>query len=256
MGDGEGARLLLEGAGRMGIALDPGVAARLVEFQEEVARWNRRINLTGLGAEEMAERHVLDSLACAQAVLDLGRPGAGGPLCVVDVGSGAGFPGVVIRLHGGRDRVRVVLVEAAAKRARFLRQVCGRLGLEDVEVWERRAEDAGRLAEGRESFDVAVARAVARLAVLAELCLPLVRLGGLFLAMKGPRAEEEIEEGQAAVRAMGGVVEAVIGYVLPFGGGERKLVAIRKAEPTPERYPRRAGVPERRPVGVGKSARG
>lgn len=232
---------LERGAKELGIDLDSRVLGLLGRYYEEIVEWSGRVNLTAIeGEEEAAVKHFLDSLTCLLAV-DL----AGGS-SVVDVGSGAGFPGVVLKV--ARPRIKLTLVEASRKRAEFLEHVVGVLGLGDVQVIWDRAERVGRAAEHRETYDVATARAVAEMAVLAELCLPLVRTGGVLVAQKGPGASEEMEAAAAAVDAMGGRVERLTRVSLPLGYGERMLVVIAKGSPTPDRYPRRPGIPGKRPI--------
>lgn len=233
--------VLEHGAEELGIELGAEAVVLFDRYYRELTEWNRRINLTSIeGEEEVAIKHFLDSLTCLLAV-DL-REGSS----VVDVGSGAGFPGVALKV--ARPGIRLTLVEASGKKAGFLREIVGVLDLEDVEVLWDRAERVGRMAGHRESYDVATARGVAEMAALVEVCLPLVRVGGVFVAQKGPDVSEEMAGALAAVEAMGGRVERLIPVALPFGCGGRTLLVIRKESPTPEEYPRRPGIPEKRPI--------
>ncbi|MGE5594341.1 MAG: 16S rRNA (guanine(527)-N(7))-methyltransferase RsmG [Betaproteobacteria bacterium] len=228
-------------ASELGIRLDSRAVGAFERHYRVLTDWNRRVNLTSIeGEEEAAVKHFLDSLTCLLAV-DLPEG------CkVVDVGSGAGFPGVVLKV--ARTGINLALVEASRKRADFLRDLVAVLGLDGVEVLWDRAERLGRAPAHRESYDVATARAVGEMAVLAELCLPLVRVGGVFVAQKGPDAREEMEASTAAVEAMGGLVERVVPVSLPFGYGGRTVVVVRKESETPPCYPRRPGIPEKRPI--------
>ncbi len=232
---------LASGARDLGIDLDAGMVELFERYQRELVEWSRRMNLSAIESEEeVAAKHFLDSLTCVLAV-DLPEG-----CSVADVGSGAGFPGVVLKV--ARPSIKLTLIEASRKRTEFLRHIADVLGLGDVEVVWDRAERLGRMPNHRESHDVAVARAVAELAVLAELCLPLVRIGGALVAQKGPRASEEVAGAVTAVEAMGGRVDRLIPASLPLGYGERTLVVIRKESPTPGKYPRRPGIPEKRPI--------
>lgn len=213
-----------------------------------VRQWNERVNLTAItGEREMVVKHVLDSATVLGAV-EL-RPGQR----LLDVGSGAGFPGVVLKILC--PEVAVDLLESLGKRCRFLEHVRAKLvalglrGAEDgLRVLQGRAEDWGRRPGHREGYDVVVARAVATMRVLAEYCLPFVRVGGLFVAMKGPGVEEELGAAGRALGVLGGEVDRVVEVELPEGAGRRNLVVVRKVAPVPEAYPRKAGVPERRPL--------
>lgn len=220
-------------------------ARALVRFKAELARWNERMDLTGLEEEaDVLEKHFLDSLGCW-----LGGWVVGGAR-VIDVGSGAGFPGLVLAITGRRvpGGFELSLLESSERKVAFLRHVCGVLGLSWVRVIQGRAEAVGRDAMYRERFEVAVARAVAPLAVVAEYCLPLVRAGGWFLAMKGARAEEEVGHARRAIEVLGGEVAALTWYRLPFCGRRRAVVAVRKVGPAPAKYPRRPGMPAKRPL--------
>jgi 16S rRNA (guanine527-N7)-methyltransferase len=184
--------------------------------------------------------HLLDALVAVP------RLGAAAGARLLDLGSGVGVPGIPLALV--RPDLGVALVEASARRAAFLRGVVATLGLgARVQVVARRAEELGRDPAWREGAAVVVARAVASLRVLAELGLPLCAVGGRLLAWKGPRWAEEVREAERALRVLGGVVEGVDAVRLPGGAG-RALVALRKVAPTPPEFPRRVGVPARRPL--------
>lgn len=233
--------LIRQGAGALGIALAPEETDRYGAALRELLEWNRRMNLTAADdARALAVKHVLDSLTYFRAL----EAGAG--TRVLDVGTGAGFPGMVIKIHA--PETPVVLLDSTRKKLDFVEHLAAALGLSGVSVIHARAEDAGRDRRWRGQFDVVVARAVAELRVLAELCLPFVRVGGHFLAMKGPRGDEELEAAGRALSLLGGEVERVVPLSLPFGAGERRLILIRKRRPTPPAYPRKAGTPARKPL--------
>jgi len=239
--------LLTEGLRSFGFEPSPVVCESLIRHLAMVAEWNERMNLTAITDErEMVIKHVLDS-AAGLTVVDV----AAGTR-VLDVGSGAGFPGVVWKCL--RPEAEVVLLESLQKRCRFLeavgeeviRPLTGSDGGYRV-LWAR-AEDAGHRKEEREQYDVVTARAVAAMRVLVEYCLPFVRVGGRFVALKGPDIEQEVSEATRAMDVLGGQLEAVQVVHLPEGAGTRSLVVIRKAKPTPAKYPRKAGVPAKNPI--------
>ena len=189
---------------------------------------NRVMNLTAInGEDESATKHFLDSAA---PLLRVSLSG----VRVIDVGSGAGFPGLPLRIL--QPDMRLTLLDAQQKRVGFLRQVCDALGFDDVQCVHARAEELTGL---RGQFDFATARAVARLNVLAELCLPYVKVGGAFLALKGPGAAEELAEAERAVRLLGAAVEEVFDYAIPGEVLRHNIVILRKTAPTPKQYPRR-----------------
>ncbi|MCL5676992.1 MAG: 16S rRNA (guanine(527)-N(7))-methyltransferase RsmG [Firmicutes bacterium] len=229
------------GAAALGVGVSAGALTAMGRFAELLVEWNEQVNLTAITApEEIARKHFVDSLSVLRAIDD--KPG----LRLVDVGSGAGFPGLVVAM--ARPQWRVLLVDALAKRVSFLHQAIAETGLGNVQAVHLRAEEAGRRSELREQFDVATARAVAGLPVLAEYCLPLVRPGGLFLAMKAREVEREMAEATPAVTALGAEYLDVLRFTLPGATEERAIVRIRKTESTPQGYPRRPGLPEKKPL--------
>ena len=191
--------------------------------------WNQRMNLTAITDDQgVAEKHFLDSLL----PLTLWELPRGARL--VDVGTGAGFPAVPIKLL--RPDIQITLLDSLQKRLTFLEEVCGQLGIQ-AELLHARAEDAGRDPARRERYDVATSRAVAGMDLLAEYCLPLVRPGGVLLALKGSGGAAEAQAGAAMVERCGGTLRAVKEYALP-SGDRRTLVVVEKTSPTPQRYPR------------------
>ncbi|MCL6612505.1 MAG: 16S rRNA (guanine(527)-N(7))-methyltransferase RsmG [Peptococcaceae bacterium] len=207
---------------------------------EIMAEENRKHSLTSImGEKEVAVKHFIDSMTCLK-VLDLEKE------YVVDLGTGAGFPGVPLKII--RPRIKLLLVDSAKKKVEFLADLIKKIGLEKTEARWDRAERMGGSSEYREKAEIVVSRAVASLNALAELCLPLVKVGGMFLAMKGPGAEEEMKTARKAIDLLGGTVERVERFRLPLIPEERSLILIRKTAPTPERYPRRPGIPAKRPL--------
>src|SRR6266511_3120408 len=212
-----------------GLPLSEAQIDQLATYAAELRRWNERVNLTAIDDEAgIVVRHFLDSLRCALSWGD--APGS-----LVDVGAGAGFPGLPLKIL--RPELRLTLVESVAKKAAFLRHVVDMLGLAGVEVVVARAEALGRDAAHRGRYDVAVARAVAELRVLAEYCLPLCRVGGRFLAPKGAQIAAEVQSAQPAIAQLGGRLLAVEDVDLP-GLEPRSLVVVAKVASTPPRYPR------------------
>lgn len=189
---------------------------------------------------EIWRKHFLDSLLLFFA-LDIPEGAR-----VIDMGTGAGLPGLVVKIY--RPDLEVALVDSNHKKLAFVQRVVGELGLRDVECKAARVEELARRGNWRESFDLALARAVAELRVLVEYGLPFVKLGGKLVAYKGAQAEEEIERARRALDLVGGEVEDVWKGQLPEGGEERRIVIIRKTLPTSPQWPRRVGIPSKRPL--------
>ncbi len=230
--------LLEEGARELGVELTASHLDAFERYYAMLADWGRRIDLTTvLDPEGVQRRHFLESLAVGATLRRLGLLPDGA--AVIDVGSGAGFPGLPIRIVWP---VRLTLVEARRKRAAFLEAVVDALGLRNVAVIAGRAETLARMPAHREVYDVAVSRALAPARTLAELTLPFVRVGGVSAAPKGERLDDELAE---AVRALETLHAAAETHPLPTGG---RLLVLRKLGPTPERFPRRPGIPSKRPL--------
>ena len=216
-------------AASFGVRLDGTALDRFDRYARLLCDWNEKINLTAITApEEIVIKHFADSLSLLQT--------ASFPqnAAVIDVGTGAGFPGLALKI--ARPDLRVTLLDSTKKKLAVLEEISGALGL-SVELLHLRAEEAGRQPEYREQFDVAAARAVANLRELAEYCLPFVRVGGRFLAMKSARTDAELDEAKAAIRLLGGKTKAVHTVELSEAG-ERTVVEIEKVSPTPALYPR------------------
>ena len=214
--------------------------AQFTRYYELLVETNKVMNLTAITEpEEVAVKHMVDSLLAYED----GMQGK----TLVDVGTGAGFPGVPLKIYC--PSLRVTLVDSLGKRLRFLEQVIDELGLKGIRCEHLRAEDAGRSKKHREQYDYVTARAVARLSVLSEYCLPLVKKGGKFIALKGSRFAEEIEEGEAAVKILGGKIISAEPVKLPGLDDGRAIIKIAKIKATPAQYPRKAGTPEKQPLG-------
>ena len=198
-------------------------------YYNELVEVNKYMNLTAITEKnEVYNKHFLDSLEIVRAI------DASGKFTLCDVGSGAGFPSIPLAIVS--DNVEVTIIDALNKRITFLNSLVKKLQLENVIALHKRAEDFAK--EKREAFDVVTARAVARLNVLAELCLPLVKLGGLFIAMKGQSGSEELNEAQSALKTLGGEVIKTIEFDLPNDAGKREIIVVKKVKKTPQKYPR------------------
>lgn len=214
----------------LGIALTGSMLDALDQYAEILVEYNQKVNLTAItDPEGIEDKHFADSLLLANLPETAGK--------LVDVGTGAGFPGVVAKIF--KPELQLTLMEPTGKRVEFLKYVCAQLGLSGVEFAKERAEEAARKV-WREQFDVATARGVAALPMLSEYCLPLVKVGGVFLAMKGPGAAEELAESGAALKKLGGKGSSVAEFHLP-GGDVRNIIRIKKISQTPPVYPRNGG---------------
>lgn len=234
---------LVDGARALRIDLSPAHLAAFRTYYDELILWNQRVNLTSITEfPEVQIQHFLDSLAGLLILEPKWAPG----LCLIDIGTGAGFPGVPLKMV--RPEIRLALLESTRKKAAFLRHLVSVLGLEGTEVLEGRAEEIGRRSESREAYDAAVSRAVAELRVLLELAVPLLRVGGLFVAYKGKDIGEELRMAEKALDTLHGRVVEVRPVQLPGLEEPRHLIAIEKIAPTPDKYPRRPGMPAKRPL--------
>ena len=236
-------RLLLAAAG---LELDETALSRLETYHDMLLDWNTRMDLTSVSADRMAARHFLDSLLPLKASGLIPEEGR-----LIDVGTGAGFPGLPLAI--ARPSLQVTLLEAQGKRCQFLQAVCQALGLENVTIINDRAENLGRTEGHREGYDRAVARAVAALPVLAEYLLPFVRVGGMALCWKGPAVAGEQADGAAAAARLGG---RLLPLVDMEGCGEETghvIAPMEKIEKTLPLYPRKNGMPAKRPLKADKS---
>jgi len=232
---------LEEGLKELRLSVTEAQADQLARFAALVEEGNRQQNLTRITSpEEMAVKHFVDSLSLF--LVDLPHSGAR----FLDVGTGAGFPGIPLAIC--RPQWDVVLLDSLRKRLAFLESAMNVLGLNNVSTLHARAEDAARNPAYRDSFDVVVSRAVARLPVLLELCLPFVKVGGVFVAMKGSGVEDEVEESGNALAEWNGRVRSTIELSLPAGYGQRALVVVEKTGRTKQMFPRRAGIPAKQPL--------
>lgn len=234
-------RIMSEVAVEYGLQLTEFQIAKLDLYFHMLVEWNQKINLTAITTpEEVAIKHMVDSLSCYDK--DVFNEGC----ALIDVGTGAGFPGVPLKII--RPDIRLTLLDSLNKRVSFLQQLVNELELNDVFFAHSRAEDAGRNPNLRSGFDVATSRAVARMSVLSEFCLPFVRIGGCFIALKGSQYQEEIAEAKTAIKKLGGKIDKVRTISLPRIPDVRSVIYVRKITATPSIYPRRAGMPEKNPL--------
>lgn len=230
--------LLKQGAAEYGIALDDSQVSALSDFKSILMEWNKKMNLTAIEEDrEVILKHFVDSLSIV--------PFLQGVHSIIDVGSGAGFPGIPVKIV--KPEIEVVLLDSLEKRINFLNAVITALRLDKITAFHSRAEDAGASSHYREKFDAAVARAVASLPVLLEYCLPLVKTGGIFIAMKGG-SDSEVTNSERALDILGGKIEGIKEFSLPGSDIKRNIIIVRKLRQTPTKYPRKAGKPSKEPL--------
>ncbi len=249
--------LLFDGARQLGLKLNEERLKAFEIYYRELVAWNEKLNLTAITDYDQVQiKHFLDSLTCLLAVqgpksevrgraLDLGSGTR-----AIDIGAGAGFPGLPLKIVC--PGLQLTLLEATGKKVGFLKHMVSCLELEGVEVIKGRAEELGRDAAHRERYDLALARAVAELPVLVEYALPFCRLGGIFVAQKGAEGDAEAKAAAGAMATLGGILRRIVHLELPHLSEPRSLVVIEKIAPTPEKYPRRPGIPSKRPLKVTK----
>lgn len=226
----------------LGIALTDKQKQQFDKFYELLVEWNKVMNLTGITEyEEVNEKHFVDSLSIVKAI-DMKSVKS-----VIDVGTGAGFPGIPLKI--AFPHLKVVLLDSLNKRINFLNTVIAELGLTDIKTIHGRAEDYAKQTEYREKFDLCVSRAVANLSTLSEYCLPYVSADGLFIPYKSGEIDEELENSKKAVKILGGKIENVVKFQLPGTEIGRSFVKIRKISNTNKKYPRKAGLPAKEPLG-------
>jgi 16S rRNA (guanine527-N7)-methyltransferase len=236
---------LIEGAGKLGIEFNARQVKQFELYYQELIEWNRKINLTAITDYSSVQvKHFLDSLTITLA---LPEEGAERPDCnIVDIGTGAGFPGLPLKILFPQPRL--VLIEPTTKKTAFLHHLIHKLELENVEVLNSRAEEAAHLPLYREQFSLVLSRAVALLPILVELTLPFCRIGGRFVAQKKGKLDREIDGAEKAIATLGGKLDQIKKIELDEFYDVRYLVIIDKVYPTPIKYPRRPGMPRRRPI--------
>jgi 16S rRNA (guanine527-N7)-methyltransferase len=224
-----------------GINLTPGKLEQFEIYYQTLVEWNEKMNLTAItDKEEVYLKHFYDSISAA-FYFDFTSP-----IQLCDVGAGAGFPSIPLKIVF--PSIEVTIVDSLNKRISFLNHLANQLKLNQVHFIHDRAETFGVNPAYREKFDVVTARAVARMSVLSELCLPLVKQGGAFIAMKAAHAKEELETGKKAITLLGGAVENTFTFTLPVEESERNIIVIKKTKGTPKKYPRKPGTPNKMPI--------
>lgn len=224
-----------------GIALSPQQLEQFATYYEWLVEWNEKVNLTAItDKQDVYEKHFYDSITVA--FTDGFDPE--GTLC--DVGSGAGFPSIPLKICF--PSLHISIVDSLKKRITFLEHLVDALQLEGVQLYHDRAETFGQNKTHRQAYDTVTARAVAKLSILSEFCLPLVKVGGTFVAMKGAQATDELQESKKGIATLGGAVRSVETMLLPEEQSERQIVIIEKDKATPKKYPRKPGIPKKNPL--------
>lgn len=230
---------LKELAKEINIELSDEKVEQFYTYMKLLQEWNNKINLTAITEDnEIVLKHFIDSLTIQKYINEGSK--------VIDVGTGAGFPTIPVKICD--ESIKLTLLDSLNKRINFLKEVGNSLNLQDIEYVHGRTEDIAVKKEYREMYDVATARAVARLNVLAEYCIPYVKVGGVFICMKGSDSEGEINEAKNAIKVLGGKIEKVEELVLPQSDNKRTIIIIRKERNTPKNYPRKAGKPSKEPI--------
>ena len=234
-------QILEQKLGELGIKQDQNQLERFHKFYQLLIEWNKVMNLTGITEyEDVVEKHFVDSLSTIKAI-DLSRIHT-----VIDVGTGAGFPGIPLKI--AFPHLRVVLLDSLNKRIKFLDEVISQLGLTEIRTIHGRAEEYARKEEYREQFDLCVSRAVSNLSTLSEYCLPYIQVGGMFVPYKSGEIDDEVEQSKKAVRILGGNIKEVMKFELPGTDIHRSFVLIHKEQHTQKKYPRKAGIPAKEPL--------
>lgn len=232
---------LTKGIAELNLDIDKGKLEKFKKYKNLLKEWNEKINITAIKEDkEIDIKHFLDSLT----IFKTGKITGGKR--IIDIGTGGGFPGVPIKIV--EKDVEVVLLDSLNKRLKFLNEVIKELELKDIKTVHERAEDLGNNKEYREMFDIAVSRAVASLNMLSEYCLPLVKINGYFISMKGTESEEEIKQAEKAIKALGGKLEDKIDVRVPHSDIVHSLLVIKKVNHTPTKYPRQSGKIKKNPL--------
>jgi len=233
---------LLSGLQQLNLSLSETQVEAFERYSQELMSWNQRVNLTGIvEPTEIAIKHFLDSISVCQALQNIPPF-----FSMIDIGSGAGFPGLPLKIV--YPEIQLTLLESVIKKTAFLQHVIHVLNLTNVTILTARAEEAGHLTDHRERYDVAVARAVAKLPTLAEYSLPLVKVGGWVIVQKGQNPSAEVAEAAKALKTLGGQLCQILPITVPGLEAARHLITIQKRKPTPKQYPRRPGLPLKKPI--------
>lgn len=235
------ADILKKGIEDLGLKCSDETIDKFSKYREILVEWNQKMNLTGIEEEkEVYIKHFLDSVAAVKK----GYIKDG--MSIIDVGTGAGFPGLPLRIC--LENSKVTLLDSLNKRINFLSEVCTNINIDDIELIHGRAEDFGKDEKYREQYDIATARAVAGLPILMEFCVPFIKVGGYFVCLKGPNADTELEESRKAMEVLGLEFVEKIDVELPEIGLKHNIVVFKKVNSTPAKYPRKAGKPVKTPI--------
>ncbi|MEG1257090.1 16S rRNA (guanine(527)-N(7))-methyltransferase RsmG [Clostridium sp.] len=233
--------ILNEACSNEGLSFDESMYNNFIKYKELIKEWNQKINLTAITEdEEIIKKHFIDSIKVFEF------PYVKEAKSIIDIGTGGGFPGIPMKIV--KSNSSMVLLDSLNKRINFLNEVIDQLELNDIKTIHGRAEDFAQDEMYRQSFDLAVSRAVANLTVLLELCLPYVKVGGYFVALKGPSIEEEIKTSTVALRVLGGVIEEIIEVDIEGSDLKHNLLVVKKVKDTPKKYPRKAGMVTKNPI--------
>jgi 16S rRNA (guanine527-N7)-methyltransferase len=233
--------ILKNGINQFGIQISDEKINKFVKYKDLILEWNQKINLTAIEDEkEIYIKHFIDSVSSIMKgyIKD--------DISIIDVGTGAGFPGIPLRIC--LDNVNLTLLDSLNKRINFLEEVCSQTNLDNVKFIHGRAEDFGQNPDFREKYDVATARAVAGLPVLLEYCTPFIKVGGYFVCLKGPNANAELEESKNAMDVLGVEFVEKIDINLPYTELKHNILVLQKVRNTPDKYPRKAGKPSKSPI--------
>ena len=232
-------KIFIEEAQKINIELDKNQIEKFYKYMDLLIEWNEKINLTAItNRKDILVKHFIDSLTIQRYL--------GNAVNIIDVGTGAGFPGIPIKIIN--PNLKVVLVDSLNKRINFLQEVIKKLNLDNIEVIHARAEDLGQNKKYREAFDIVTSRAVANMSVLSEYLLPLARVNGKCICMKGSDVEEELENSKYAINLLGGKIEQVDKFELSNERIGRNIIIVKKLKNTPNSYPRKAGIPAKKPL--------
>lgn len=232
---------LIEGSKDLDIELGPKREEKFIKYKELLQEWNEKIDITTIIEDvEVDQKHFLDSLTLVETGLFESSKK------IIDIGTGGGFPGLPLKIYN--EDLKITLMDSLNKRIVFLQDVIEKLNLRDINAIHGRAEELSITDEYRESYDICVSRAVARLSTLAEYCLPFVKVGGCFVSMKGPEYEEELKEANNAIVLLGGRIKSHKKVRIPNTDIEHSIIIIEKVKNTPKKYPRGGGKPRKKPL--------
>lgn len=232
---------LICGFKSLNIDIDERKAKNFIKFKDLLLEWNEKINLTTITEiNDIYIKHFFDSVTCISTEY-IGKNAS-----VIDVGTGAGFPGIPIKLI--REDIELVLLDSLNKRINYLNDIIDKIGIDKVKTVHARAEEGGQNELYREKFDIALSRAVANMSTLCEYCIPFVKIGGYFLCQKGPSYKEELESSKNAIKVLGADIVNINEYKLPYSDIAHYIIIMQKISDTPTKYPRKAGKPSSNPI--------